>query len=192
MTNVHKFPGQNFARDPVRTLYPPLGEDQSLECDCETLPCEQVTWFRTLTPGGAVQFLGRSNQADRVSYAEDLKDKFQISRAGSGYSLRVLNTSTADRGVYSCVLKIRKTEDLWRTGVILRPGESPDFDDPVTATPPGPSHCHCNSDTPTGCGSMVLWPLVGLSSALSLTLLCTIYYYYNLPRKCRHRFVKKK
>uniref|UniRef100_A0A3B4AH17 Ig-like domain-containing protein n=1 Tax=Periophthalmus magnuspinnatus TaxID=409849 RepID=A0A3B4AH17_9GOBI len=176
-------PGQDFAVEPVRFLYPVLGQDQTMDCDCDSFHCEQVTWFRTLTTEGVIQVLGRSNQADRVSYESGMEKKFQIlKKAGSGYSLRIRNTSTADRGVYSCVLKTHRTEELWKRGVLLLPGESPVTEPSKEAPrpPPVPLHCSCQTHShSTGCGSLILWPLVGVASTLCLTLLCTVYYYYS-------------
>ncbi|KAK7916042.1 hypothetical protein WMY93_011803 [Mugilogobius chulae] len=179
----------------LKTLYPVLGLDQSLDCDCGGLVCEQVTWFRTLTPGGVGEFLGRLNQADRLSFGEGFKSKMAITKkGGSGFSLRIQNVSEGDRGVYSCVLKIRgTTEDLWRGGTLLLPGETPPTETPTQKprAPPEPRRCHCSSDThSSGCGSLVLWPLVGLISVLGLALVCTLLYFHSLPKKCRHRFIK--
>lgn len=198
---------QTFGSEPVKTLYPQINASEIMDCDCTPPYCEQVTWFRTLHPPlqpnpdpkpnpNPVQFIGWANQAERTNYRPEAGDKFQITKRGaSGYSLRVANVSVEDRGVYVCVLKDRKIGELWRSGVLLLPGESPPTEAPEkkTTTPSKPK-CRCTKykDTAEGCSPVVQWSLVGLISALSLTLLCTLYYYSRLPKKCRHRFVKKK
>uniref|UniRef100_A0A3Q3WG56 Uncharacterized protein n=1 Tax=Mola mola TaxID=94237 RepID=A0A3Q3WG56_MOLML len=98
----------------------------------------------------------------------------------------------ADAGIYSCVLKDLKNTEIWKPGTLLRPGVIPSTVPPPTKPePPTKSVCRCSEDSRDGCSSQILWPLVGLIAAIALALICTLYYFSRLPKKCRHRFMKK-
>ncbi|KAM9859954.1 T-cell surface glycoprotein CD8 beta chain [Aulostomus maculatus] len=173
-------------------LYPKLLSTEKIKCDCVS-SCDSVFWFRTRPSQNKVEFLGRLNSADREDYGDDVdKQRFKFIKRGSlMFILRIINVTEEDAGIYSCILMGQTTPEIWRPGFRLRPGVTP------PTSPPKPTLrplCPCRKETPPqdGCGSLILWPLVGMFAGLTLALVCTLYYFSRLPKKCRHRFEKKR
>lgn len=144
-----------------------------------------------------VRFASRTEKRIRTYevFPENLdKTKFKLSRRGSqSFLLRIFKLTEADTGVYSCVLKGKTNNELWIPGTLLRPGVTPPTVPPtVKVKRPIKPICHClgNYQPKGGCSSLVLWPLVGLTGGLAVALVCTLYYFSRLPKKCRHHFVK--
>ncbi|XP_070759208.1 uncharacterized protein cd8b [Enoplosus armatus] len=188
---------QIMQQEAANVLYPELFSTEAIECDCMNISCDSVFWFRSISNHSKVQFLGKCNNADRATYGAGVETKrFKLSRkSGVSFALRIINVTEEDAGIYSCVLRDRKNTEMWKPGVLLRPGVIPPTSPPVTKPkPPVKSVCRCSkkNSSPDGCGSLILWPLVGLLAALALALICTLYYFSRLPKKCRHRFVKKR
>ncbi|KAI3370334.1 hypothetical protein L3Q82_025107, partial [Scortum barcoo] len=143
-----------FLRQEATTiLYPKINSSESIDCICVNISCDSVYWFRSLSQHGTPQFLGKCNNADRATYADGVdKARFKLSRkSNSAFMLRVINVKEEDEGIYFCVLKERKDTEMWKPGILLRPGDV--------------------------CGSLILWSLVGLLLALALALICTLYYF---------------
>lgn len=38
------------------------------------------------------------------------------------FPLRIINVTEKDAGIYSCVLRDKKNTEMWKTGILLRPG----------------------------------------------------------------------
>ncbi|XP_044031493.1 uncharacterized protein cd8b [Siniperca chuatsi] len=188
---------QILQQETARVLYPKILSTEVIECDCVNISCDTVYWFRSISNHSKVQFLGKCNNADRATYGEGVETaRFKLSRRSSmSFMLRIINVSEADAGIYSCILKDRKNTEMWKPGIFLRPGVIPPTLPPKTKPkPPVKSVCRCSkkNSSQDGCGSLILWPLVGLIAALALALICTLYYFSRLPKKCRHHFVKKR
>lgn len=128
ISNIPLFPllgsSQILQQEPVKVLYPAILSTESFECDCANISCDWVYWFRSNTNHLKVQFLGKSNNADRDSYGEDVdKKRIKISKRGSlSFTLRITNVTKEDTGIYSCVLTDRKKTEMWKPGVLLLPG----------------------------------------------------------------------
>ncbi|XP_029008064.1 uncharacterized protein cd8b [Betta splendens] len=177
----------------VSALYPELHSNATVQCDCLDY-CDSAYWFLTDPSAGHVQFLGRYNNADRVNYASNVdKSRYKLSKRGSlSFALQVIGVTVKDTGIYSCVLKDKSNQDMWKPGTLLLPGVPAPTSPPVTKSkPPVKKICTCKKNAQAGCGSMVLWPLVGLVAGLALAVVCTLYYFSRLPKKCRHQFVKR-
>ncbi|XP_054473284.1 T-cell surface glycoprotein CD8 beta chain [Anoplopoma fimbria] len=187
---------QVLQQEPVKILYPKILSTESIECDCTNITCDSVYWFRSIRNHNKLQFLGKCNNADRATYGAGVDiNRFKLSKKSSmSFTLRITNVSDDDTGIYSCVLKDRKTTEMWKPGILLRPGVTPPTLPPKTIPKPTvKSVCRCpKKNSSQGCGSLVLWPLVGLVAGLALALICTLYYFSRLPKKCRHHFVKKR
>lgn len=184
---------QTLPEDPVIERYPALHSNETIDCECVHPHCDFVYWFYSNLNTGKVQYLGKCNNADRDAYAPDVKkSRFKIQKRGStSFVLRITDVTEADAGIYSCVLKDKSQSELWKPGVFLRPGVTPPTRPPEIK--PKPSICRCsakNPPAPVVCGGMILWPLVGFVASLAFALICTLYYFSRLPKKCRHNFVK--
>ncbi|XP_059184592.1 uncharacterized protein cd8b [Centropristis striata] len=180
----------------VTVFYPKILSTEVIYCDCANMSCVSVYWFRSISKHSKVtlQFLGTCNNAGIDSYGDGLdKTRFKISRKSStSFTLRITNVTEEDTGFYSCVLKDRKHAESWKTVVHLQPGvNAPTLPPPTKRKPPVKPICRCpKKKSQDGCGSLVFWPLVGLIAGLAVALLCILYYFSRLPKKCRHNFVK--
>ncbi|KAM4587254.1 signal-regulatory protein gamma [Odontesthes bonariensis] len=179
--------------DPVNVLYPAISSDETIDCECVNIFCDNVYWFRTVPTEGKLEFLGKCNNAERVTYGEVNITRYKFSkRGGASFVLRILGVTEADAGIYSCVLKdSRKETEIFRPGFLLRPGETPPTIRPTTKPRPK-MPCRCKKHPQGSCDSRFLWPLVGLAAGLVLAILFTLYYFSRLPKKCHHHFVKKR
>ncbi|XP_029990646.1 uncharacterized protein cd8b [Sphaeramia orbicularis] len=186
---------QTLLQEQVKVLYPKINDSETVECECFNVSCDYVFWFRSPHNTVTFEYIGRSNNADRDAYSNDLfKSRFKIrKRSGVSYTLRINRVTQEDTGIYSCVLKDNRYAEVWRPGVLLLPGVIPPTPPPKPKPKPPRSGCKCNKKNQKSdeCGSMVLWPLVGLIAGLSVAILCTLYYFSRLPKKCRHHFAKK-
>ncbi|XP_040888915.1 uncharacterized protein cd8b [Toxotes jaculatrix] len=188
---------QIVGQEPVKVLYPKISASETIECDCADISCDSVYWFRITASNSAVQFIGKYNNADRSNYGTGVEEsQFKFSkRSGSCFVLRIVSVTQEDTGIYSCVLKDKTNKEVWKPGSLLLPGVTPPtLPPPTKRKPPVKSLCRCPKKKPPqgGCGSVVLWPLVGLAAGLALAIICTLYYFSRLPKKCRHHFEKKR
>ncbi|KAL3977934.1 MAX dimerization protein [Sarotherodon galilaeus] len=184
---------QILLEEEVSVRYPKILSNETIDCDCGKFPCDAVFWLHS-DISGKVQFLGKCNNADRVTDNVDERH-FKLSKRGSkSFTLRIITVTKEDRGIYSCVLKDKSLNEMWKPGTLLLPGETPPTPPPKPKPkPPSKPTCRCNTgDSKGGCGSMILWPLVGLLGGLALAVLCTLRYFSRLPRKCHHHFPKKR
>ncbi|XP_046882388.1 uncharacterized protein cd8b [Hypomesus transpacificus] len=191
----------------LQVLYPKIFDNETLTCSCSD-GCIDVFWFRSVrSKNGSVIFqsLVYANKVERVKYRSDMapkdQDRYKISVRDSGatvaFSLRIHCVTEMDAELYSCLFRKQNThQELSTSGFLLRPGVSPPTLPPVTKPPRKIIPiCRCTtrrSNHPKGCGTMVLWPLVGILLGLAVALISTLYYFSRLPRKCRHQFAKKR
>ncbi|KAM3620788.1 uncharacterized protein V6R79_001963 [Siganus canaliculatus] len=189
--------GQFIEEETAITLYPKILDTATIECDCAKISCDSVYWFRSISGHSKLQYIGRCNNAGRPTYRDNKdEERFKFHRkSGTSFTLRILNVTEEDTGIYSCVLTDLSKKEMWKPGVLLLPGVTPTTVAPTTKPkPPVKTVCGCTKkkSSKDGCGSLILWPLVGLNSALAVALLCTLYYFSRLPKKCRHHFVKRR
>ncbi|KAM7401763.1 hypothetical protein PAMP_017051 [Pampus punctatissimus] len=186
---------QNLQQKTLNVLYPKINDTETIDCDCYNFSCDSVHWFRTVSNHSKIEYLGNYNKADRRNYADKEKEKlFKFSiKGGTSFSLRFISVTKEDTGIYSCILKDRKKNEMWRPGVLLLPGvPSPTLPPMIKPKKPAKPGCRCpkKNISQNGCSSLVLWPLVGVIAGLALAVICTLYYFSRLPKKCRHRLVK--
>ncbi|KAM6947108.1 T-cell surface glycoprotein CD8 beta chain [Lycodopsis pacificus] len=188
---------QILQREPVKIRYPEILSTEAIECDCTNISCDSVYWFRSIQDHRKLEFLGKCNNADRAYHGHQVdKTRFKLNKQSMSFMLRIINVTENDTGIYSCVLKDRQNTEMWKPGILLRPGVIPPTSAPLPKAKPKPPVkpvCRCPTENPSpdGCGSLVLWPSVGLVTALALALICTLYYFSRLPKKCRHHSVKR-
>ncbi|XP_061584287.1 uncharacterized protein cd8b [Cololabis saira] len=185
---------QMLTQEPVKALYPKILSTETIECDCVNINCDTVLWFRIIPQLSKVQFLAKCNNADRI-YLGSNETRFKFNKRGSSFVMRITQVTEADAGIYSCILRdSRMNAEKFVPGTLLRPGETAPTLPPVTKKKViPPPVCRCNKSSPRdGCSNQVLWPLAGITGALALGILCTLYYFSRLPRKCHHHFVKKR
>ncbi|CAB1315430.1 unnamed protein product [Coregonus sp. 'balchen'] len=170
--------------------YPRINDTEVLTCECSSRSCQEVFWFRTLHGNLCFQFLLRLNNAGRTIHKHGVdQHRFKASQRDGGskitFTLRIINIMAEDAGLYSYMLQNQKENELWRLGVLLRPGETRPTLPPITKPQPQgiPNGCctKSNYQTPKGCGSKVLWPLVGVLLALAVALISTLYYFSREP-----------
>ncbi|KAK2862425.1 hypothetical protein Q5P01_001958 [Channa striata] len=189
---------QILLTEPTTVLYPKLGGSETIECGCGNITCDSVFWFFSNPSRGTVEFLGRCNNAERANYGKHFEHtRFKMTKRGTtSFMLRIINVTVADTGIYSCVVKEKGITDMWKPGYLLLPGVTPPTLPPVTKRkPPVKPICTCKKShsgvAPGGCDSYVLWPIVGIVAGLALALICSLYYFSRLPKKCHHHFAKK-
>lgn len=104
--------------------YPELLANETIPCDCGSLQCDSIYWFRTITASGQVQFLGTMNNANVFRHGKDVnKARFEFKRkTRSSFLLKLIKMTKEDTGLYSCVLKDRKGTEVWKSGILLLPG----------------------------------------------------------------------
>ncbi|XP_042358251.1 uncharacterized protein cd8b isoform X2 [Plectropomus leopardus] len=137
---------QILQQDPINVLYPKILSTEIIECNCANITCDSVYWFRSISNHLKVEFLGRCNSADRVRYGANVDEaRFSLHRkSGASFALRIINVTEEDTGIYSCVLKDRKNTEMWKPGILLRPGVIPPTLPPKTKPkPPVKSVCRC-------------------------------------------------
>lgn len=110
-------------QEALKVLYPKLLNSESIVCDCDDISCDAVYWFRITSGHTTLQFIGKYNNANRAIYGQNVDEKhFKFNRRNMGsFTLRIINVTEEDTGIYSCVLKDRKT-DIWKPGILLQPG----------------------------------------------------------------------
>ncbi|XP_018555785.1 T-cell surface glycoprotein CD8 beta chain [Lates calcarifer] len=191
---------ENSENEPFKILYPSISSQETIECDCANISCDSVYWFRsTSSESGdfkSWQYLGKCNNADRVNYGTGVEEsRFKLSKRGNSFVLRITKVQKTDTGIYSCILKDKSNNEVLKPASLLQPGVTAPTPPPKPKPkPPVKPVCRCpkKNPPPDGCGSMVLWPLVGLTAGLALAIICTLYYFSRLPKKCRHHFAKKR
>uniref|UniRef100_A0A4W5P0Y9 Ig-like domain-containing protein n=1 Tax=Hucho hucho TaxID=62062 RepID=A0A4W5P0Y9_9TELE len=141
--------------------YPGINDTEVLTYECPTPP---VFWFRTLHNNLDFQFFLSLNNAGQASHEASVDEH------------RFKARKSEDTGLYTCMLQNQKENELWMPGVLLRPGET---------WPTLPPHHKVFCCVP-GCGSKVLWPLVGVLLALAVALISTLYYF---SRECLLSFL---
>ncbi|XP_078104086.1 uncharacterized protein cd8b [Sander vitreus] len=186
---------QILQQEPVNNLYAKILSTEEIGCDWGNISFDSVYWFRSISNHRKVEFLGQCTIV-RPTYGANVdKTRFKFISKSMSFTLRIINVTEEDAGIYSCVLKSRKTNtEIWKPGTLLLPGVTPPTLPPKAKPKPTvKSVCRCpRKKSSQGCGSLVLWPLVGLIAALALALICTMYYFSRLPKKCRHHFVKRR
>uniref|UniRef100_A0A8C7HPV0 Ig-like domain-containing protein n=1 Tax=Oncorhynchus kisutch TaxID=8019 RepID=A0A8C7HPV0_ONCKI len=159
--------------------FPQINDTEVLTCECSSRSCQTVFWFRTLHNNLDIQFLLSLNNAGRTSHEPSVDEhRFKASKRDGGskitFTLRLINISSEDAGLYTCMLQNQKENELWRPGVLLRPGGE---SNPFPYTHPDPPLWVQVFAAGPGCGSKVLWPLVGVLLALAVALISTLYYF---------------
>ncbi|XP_041638701.1 zinc finger matrin-type protein 1 isoform X2 [Cheilinus undulatus] len=194
--NVQQVLGSSpfLSEESLTFRYAVIHSNQTFDCDSHSSSCDLVYWFRSNPDDGNVQYIGNCNNANRAVYESGFKTRFTISkRSSTSFSLRIAYVTKEDTGIYSCVLMDKKNTEIWKPGFLLLPGVEPPTEPPkIEPKQPVKPVCHCSNSSQDGCGSLILWPLVGIIGALALALICILYYFSRLPKKCRHHFVKKR
>ncbi|KAJ8287237.1 hypothetical protein GJAV_G00049240 [Gymnothorax javanicus] len=182
--------------------YSELGHNESLVSNCVRRQCQVAYWCR-MRGGSEFQFLLSSNTANRPLYGPGLsKEKYtgnvQLGSSTS-FALKIRQVDKRDTGVYFSILKNQSSYYLGTPVTLLKPGEKPPTSPPTTTTTTkkakAPPSCSCPDKAKTkrvkGCDLTVWVSLGGTLLILSLVLLATLLYFSRLPKKCRHRFVRK-
>lgn len=186
--------GSSPFEESITFRYADIRSNQTFDCDSHSSSCDLVYWFQSNPNDGTVQYIGNCNNANRAFYENGFKTRFTISkRSSTSFILRIAYVTEEDTGIYSCVLTDKKNAEIWKAGFLLLPGGKPPTEPPkIEPKRPVKPVCPCSNSSQDGCGSLILWPLVGIIGALALALICVLYYFSRLPKKCRHHFVKKR
>lgn len=110
-------------QEALSVLYPKILSTEYIVCECDDISCDAVYWFRITSGHITLQFIGKYNNANRANYGKNVDENhFKFARRNSGlFTLRIINVTEEDTGIYSCVLKDGKT-DIWKPGILLQPG----------------------------------------------------------------------
>lgn len=95
-----------------------------IECDCGNFACFTVYWFRTNSNHNKLQYLGKCNNANVATLGAGVESsRFDLNRRNSvSFTLRIVNVTKDDAGIYSCILGDIKNNDMWKSGILLQPG----------------------------------------------------------------------
>lgn len=127
ISNIPLFPllgsSQILQQEPVTNLYPKILSTEEIGCNWGNISFDYVYWFRSISNHRKVEFLGQCTIV-RPTYAENVdKTRFKFISKSMSFTLRIINVTEEDAGIYSCVLKSRKTnEEIWKPGTLLLPG----------------------------------------------------------------------
>ncbi|KAJ8285505.1 hypothetical protein GJAV_G00027590 [Gymnothorax javanicus] len=184
----------------LETQYPELNTTVTLDCECKSSACQAVFWYwQPKDRPAQFLFLFHHTITDRVNYQSSVdQNKYKWStKTGMRpiFSLKIVTVQKSDAGLYLC--QAHGNHNLTSSpGIELLPGESPPTPPPPPPPPKTPPPCRCRNrginKNPQGCGRLVLWPLVGVLASLAVMLIITLFYFSRLPKKCRHRFAKRK
>ncbi|XP_066502721.1 uncharacterized protein cd8b [Hoplias malabaricus] len=189
--------GTTFA---VKVLFPKIGGSETLSCECPDHQCQKVFWYRFLPDTKGLEFLVHSTSANSAQvYGPGInRTRFHPSvneiSSKITYSLRISSLQSEESGLYTCIFNHQKYISPTPAGYYIRPGEHP----PTSPAPTvkiikkkKPYVCPSNVQPVKGCKPLILWPSVGVLLTLAVVLIYILYYFSRLPKKCRHRFVKK-
>ncbi|CAL8338083.1 unnamed protein product [Lota lota] len=122
--------------------YPKINSNETLVCECHQDTCDNFLWFRSLENGTQLQFLVSVNNAGRNTHNNNLDaSRFKATMNNVKSVLRITKVTWEDSGLYSCVSKDKKTEGVWKSGILLLPG----------VTPPAPTRKPKPEDPVCGC-----------------------------------------
>ncbi|KAJ8262929.1 hypothetical protein COCON_G00153860 [Conger conger] len=177
--------------------YPKLNSNESIHCECTDAKCQAVVWFwHPRHRPSELQYLYYHNVVDNTWSID--KGKYKGGRKmgwKTVFSLMVIGVAESDAGRYFCQTLLPGSREIPSLpGVELRPGEKAPTPPPPPPPPKIPLPCRCRpvpKNNPRGCGYLVLWPLMGVLASLAVVLIATLFYFSRLPKKCRHRLVKK-
>ncbi|KAK6494977.1 T-cell surface glycoprotein CD8 beta chain-like [Huso huso] len=178
----------------------PENNSVSISCKGEAQNDQKaVFWYRQTNGTTDFQFLMHTSTIGRETHAKGIEQRFKTTLR-SGPELCILKISMLkkeDSGMYYCTV-LHGGIYTAASGTNLTVGELPPSPPPTTKpTKPKPKKpCHCSSGILKtkgfSCGSLVLGPLAAGAAALLVAVVSTLYYFSRLPKKCRHRMIKKK
>ncbi|XP_066567897.1 T cell receptor alpha variable 38-2/delta variable 8 [Amia ocellicauda] len=183
------------------TIYVELKKTGSLSCSTPDKNPSGVYWYFWSRGTNELKFLFYCTVTGRFTYDDSLTemDRFKSSKRdsmGTIFTLKITNVKAKDAGIYFCAFS-NGTHLEMKKGIDLRPGERRPTQPPPTIPPEKPKPCRCINRPSTRpkqgktCEAQVLWSLVGGVLGLTVVLICTLYYFSRLPKKCRHRLIKK-
>ncbi|KAK1176621.1 T-cell surface glycoprotein CD8 beta chain-like [Acipenser oxyrinchus oxyrinchus] len=183
-----------------KSIIMPENKSASIICGGEAQNDQNAFfWYRQTNGTYDFQFLMHTSTIGRETRAKGIEQRFKTTlRPRPEFCvLKISMLKKEDSGMYYCAISHGGTFTA-ASRINLTVGELPPPPPPTTKpTKPKPRKpCHCSSGILKtkgfSCGSLVLGPLAAGAAALLVAVVSTLYYFSRLPKKCRHRMIKKK
>ncbi|XP_028660486.1 uncharacterized protein cd8b [Erpetoichthys calabaricus] len=158
-------------------------------------------WYRQRNGTQKFEFVIHISVISRETRGPGITNRFKGSKRDSmkpTFTLKISDLHEEDIATYYCAL-FTQTNLTMESMTKLILGDQPTTPPPIRSTVRTKKYCVCrnlNSNNLKSKGAYclpkILGPLLGTAAVLCILLVCTLYYFSKLPKKCRHGMITKK